>query len=189
MEPVLETSANTLREQDAARRQIRGSSLLLLGRVLSLGINFFTQVLMIRYLSTRDFGELAYGLAVVSLFRVFASVGLQDAIPRYVPIYRENREYGKMFGTILLALGAVLATGVLIVVVVWLGPLFLMSSPARETLPHLTVFSILIVIAGSSSFLVCIFVLFGRGITLGNHSGRSTGARRDAPGERFPCRP
>src|SRR6185437_15183475 len=45
-------------------------------------------------------------------------------------------------------------------------------------------FSILIVIAGSSSFLVCIFVLFGRGITLGNHSGRSTGARRDAPGER-----
>ena len=145
MEPVLETSANTLREQDAARRQIRGSSLLLLGRVLSLGINFFTQVLMIRYLSTRDFGELAYGLAVVSLFRVFASVGLQDAIPRYVPIYRENREYGKMFGTILLALGAVLATGVLIVVVVWLGPLFLMRSPARETLPHLTVFSILIV--------------------------------------------
>jgi O-antigen/teichoic acid export membrane protein len=67
---------------DAARKQIRGSSLLLLGRVLSLGINFFTQVLMIRYLSTRDFGELAYGLAVVSFFRIFASLCLQDAIPR-----------------------------------------------------------------------------------------------------------
>src|SRR5256885_10082196 len=145
MEPVLEASANTLREQDAARRQIRGSSLLLLGRVLSLGINFFTQVLMIRYLSTRDFGALAYGLAVVSFFRIFASLGLQDAIPRFVPIYRENREYGKMFGTILLAVGAVLATGVFIVVVVWIAPLFLTPSPARETLPHLTVFSILIV--------------------------------------------
>ena len=145
MGPVLETSANTLPEQNATRKQIRSSSLLLLGRVLSLGINFFTQVLMIRYLSTRDFGELAYGLAVVSLFRVFASLGLQDAIPRYVPIYRENREYGKMFGTILLAMGAVLATGVLIVFVVWIAPLFLTPSPARETLSRLTVLSILIV--------------------------------------------
>jgi len=81
---------------------------------------------MIRYLSTRDYGELAYGLAVVSLFRLFASLGLQDAIPRFVPIYRENHEYGKMFGTILLAVGAVLLTGIFIVGVVWRAPLFLM---------------------------------------------------------------
>ena len=86
---------------------------------------------MIRYLSTSDFGALAYGLAVVSFFRIFASLGLQDAIPRFVPIYRENREYGKMFGTILLVVGAVLATGVFIVVVVWIAPLFLTPSPAR----------------------------------------------------------
>src|SRR5258708_32706888 len=50
-----------------------------------------------------------------------------------------------MFGTILLAVGAVLATGVFIVFVVWIAPLFLTPSPARETLPRLTVFSILIV--------------------------------------------
>jgi len=79
-------------EQDATRKQIRGSSLLLFGRMLSLGINFFTQVLMVRYLSTRDFGVLAYGLAVVGFFRLFASLGLQDAIPRFVPIYQENRQ-------------------------------------------------------------------------------------------------
>jgi O-antigen/teichoic acid export membrane protein len=50
-------------------------------------------------------------------------LGLQDAIPRFVPIYRENREYGKMFGTILLAAGAVLATGIFIVGVIWQAPL------------------------------------------------------------------
>src|SRR5438046_1605101 len=145
MEVALETT-KTPGEQDAIRNQIRGSSLFLFGRMLSLGINFFTQVLMVRYLSTRDYGELAYGLAVVSFFRIFASLGLQDAIPRFVPIYRENREYGKMFGTIVLVVGAVLATGVFIVVVVWIAPLFLVSFPARETLPHLTVLSILIVL-------------------------------------------
>jgi len=134
MEVAVAAPVKTLSEQDATRKQIRGSSLLLFGRILSLGINFVTQVLMVRYLSTRDFGELAYGLAVVSFFRIFASLGLQDAIPRFVPIYRENREYGKMFGTILLAVGAVLATGVFIVVVVWLAPLFLMPFPTHETL-------------------------------------------------------
>jgi O-antigen/teichoic acid export membrane protein len=146
MEVVLETAAKTFSEQDATRKQIRGSSLLLFGRILSLGINFFTQVLMVRYLSTRDFGELAYGLAVASFFRIFASLGLQDAIPRFVPIYRENREYGKMYGTILLAVGAVLITGVFIVFVVWLAPLFLVPSTTHETLPRLTVLSILIVL-------------------------------------------
>src|SRR5947208_1942234 len=145
MEVALETT-KTPGEQDATRKQIRGSSLFLFGRMLSLGINFFTQVLMVRYLSTRDYGELAYGLAVVSFLRIFASLGLQDAIPRFVPIYRENREYGRMFGTILLAVGAVLVTGLLIVVVIWNAPLFLMPFITHEGLPTLAVFSILIVL-------------------------------------------
>src|SRR5438874_8978401 len=131
MEVALETT-KTPGEQDATRKQIRGSSLFLFGRMLSLGINFFTQVLMVRYLSTRDYGELAYGLAVVSFLRIFASLGLQDAIPRFVPIYRENREYGRMFGTILLAVGAVLVTGLLIVVVIWNAPLFLVRDEGHE---------------------------------------------------------
>src|SRR5690348_308369 len=59
MEAVLEGTAKTFSEQDATRKQVRGSSLFLFGRVLSLGINFFTQVLMVRYFSTRDFGVLA----------------------------------------------------------------------------------------------------------------------------------
>src|ERR1051325_1459973 len=146
MEAVLETAAKTPNEQEATRKQIRGSSLLLFGRMLSLGINFFTQVLMVRYLSTRDYGELAYGLAVVSFLRIFASLGLHDAIPRFVPIYRENCEYGKMFGTILLAVGAVLVTGLFIVVVVWHAPLFLMPLITHESLPPLAVISILIVL-------------------------------------------
>jgi len=146
MKVVLETATKTFSEQDATRKQVRGSSLFLFGRVLSVGVNFFTQVLMVRYLSTRDFGVLAYGLVVVGLFRIFATWGLQDAIPRFVPIYQENREYGKMFGTIFFAAGAVLATGLSIVVVVWQAPHALMPFMAPESLPSLAVLSILIVL-------------------------------------------
>jgi O-antigen/teichoic acid export membrane protein len=113
--------------------------------MLSLGINFFTQVLTVRYLSTNDYGELAYGLALVGFFRLFASLGLQDAIPRFVPIYRENREYGKMFGTILLAVGAVLVTGIFIVGVIWRAPSFLIPIITHEGRPSMALLSILIV--------------------------------------------
>lgn len=143
---VLEAVSETQTGQQATRSQIRGSSLFLLGRMLSLGINFFTQVMIVRYLSTKDYGELAYGLALVGFFRLFASLGLQDAIPRFVPIYRESREYGKMFGTIFLAAGMVLVTGIFIVGVIWQAPLFLVPLITHEGLPPLAVISILIVL-------------------------------------------
>jgi len=46
-------------EPDATRKQIRGSSLFLVGRFLSMGINFSAHVLMVRYLATGEYGALA----------------------------------------------------------------------------------------------------------------------------------
>ena len=58
-------------EQDATRKQIRGSSLFLAGRFLSMGINFSAHVLMVRYLATAEYGALAYALAAVAFFDEF----------------------------------------------------------------------------------------------------------------------
>jgi O-antigen/teichoic acid export membrane protein len=96
---------------DAARRQIRGSSLLLAGRMLSLAVNFATQVLIVRYLSKADFGAFAYGLSIVTLGESLAVLGLDKAISRFLPIYDEQRAYGKLFGTLLMVAGTVLSVG------------------------------------------------------------------------------
>ena len=45
--------------QQRQSRQLRGSSLLLLGRCLSLGTNFLTQVVIVRSLTTGDYGAFA----------------------------------------------------------------------------------------------------------------------------------
>jgi O-antigen/teichoic acid export membrane protein len=102
-------------KKDPTRKQIRGSSLLLVGRLISLGINFAAQVLIVRYLSTTDFGAWAYGLSIVAFCQGFAIFGLDRAITRFVPIYHEKEEYAKMFGTIILVVGSVLLIGALIV--------------------------------------------------------------------------
>ena len=96
---------------EATRRQIRGSSLLLAGRMLSLAVNFATQVLIVRYLSKSDFGAFAYGLSIVSLGESLAVLGLDKAIARFLPIYEEHGAYGKLFGALFMVFGTVLGVG------------------------------------------------------------------------------
>jgi O-antigen/teichoic acid export membrane protein len=103
----------------ATRRHIRGSSLLVVGRLMSLGINFFVQVLTVRYLAKSDYGAFAYALSIVSIGADVALLGLNRALNRFVPIYHEQRDYGTMFGTIILVMGSVVGLGVALVALVF----------------------------------------------------------------------
>ncbi len=93
------------------RRHLRGSSLLLAGRAVSILANFATQVLAVRYLSKGDYGAFAYALAVASMGAHVTLLGLNRGVNRFVPIDQERGHYGSMFGTIGLALGAVVGLG------------------------------------------------------------------------------
>ncbi|MEW6404580.1 MAG: flippase [Chloroflexota bacterium] len=115
--PIDDMMVNT--ERSATRRHIRGSSLLLVGRMVSLALNFGVQVLTVRYLSKSDYGAFAYALAVVSMGSSVSSLGLNRAIARFVPIYQEQRDYPHMFGTIILSIGTILGFGVALVLLVF----------------------------------------------------------------------
>jgi O-antigen/teichoic acid export membrane protein len=106
-------------QADETTRHIRGSSFLVLGRFLALAIHLCTQVLLVRALSKSDFGAFAYALSIIALGKSIAVFGLDKAITRFVPIYQEQQDYGKMFGTIVLMIGIVLSLGVAIVLVVY----------------------------------------------------------------------
>jgi O-antigen/teichoic acid export membrane protein len=97
-----DTEAAGSTAQETTRKQIRGSSLLLLGRFLSLGINFGIQVLIVRYLSKADYGAFAYALSIVSLGASIVTFGLDRSITRFIPIYEEDGEYDKLWGTIVM---------------------------------------------------------------------------------------
>ena len=94
-----------------ARRQLRGSSLLLLGQIFSKGANFATQILIVRYLSQSDYGAFAYALSIVALAHSFTTFGLDRAVTRFVPIYHEQQDYNRLFGTLLMVVGTILSVG------------------------------------------------------------------------------
>jgi len=113
-----EPPARNARAAAATRSFIRGSSLLLSGRALSLGVNFAVQVLIVRYLSKSDYGAFAYALGVAAMGSTVVLLGLHKAIPRFVPIYRERGEFRKMFGAVALAGMTVVGLGASLVLLV-----------------------------------------------------------------------
>jgi len=100
------------RAEATARTHIRGSSLLLVGRLISVGLNFAVQVLTVRYLAKSDYGAFAYGLGVVSIGSSVALAGMGKAIPRIVPIHLERERHARAFGSIAIALGTVAGLGI-----------------------------------------------------------------------------
>ena len=113
-DPPVEAAA-ALPMADTTKKQVRGSSLLLAGRVISLLINFVVQVMIVRYLSKADFGAFAYALSIVTLGQTVITLGLNFAITRFTPIYEERKEYDKIFGTIVMATGTILSLGLALV--------------------------------------------------------------------------
>ncbi len=100
-------------EGDFAREPIRGSSLLLLGRLMSLGVMAAVQVLLVRYLSRTDYGAWTYALSVVVLLQSVAALGLDRSVTRFLAIYRERGDVARVRGLVLLLVGSVAAVGTL----------------------------------------------------------------------------
>jgi O-antigen/teichoic acid export membrane protein len=104
---------------EATHKHLRGSSLLLGGRFISLGINFAIQILIVRYLSKADYGAWAYALSLVSLGVGVATFGLDRSITRFIPIYDEEKEYDKLWGTIAMVVGTILSISLGLILLVY----------------------------------------------------------------------
>ncbi len=104
------------------RDQVRGSSALMLGRIVALVLSMTTQVIIVRTLTKEDFGAFAYALALAAAARVLLSLGQGRLLSRFMATYEEERDYPRMFGAMLLAVGTIVVTSV-----VSIGALYLFS--------------------------------------------------------------
>lgn len=104
-----------------ARTQVRGSALLLVGRLVSMAINFVVQVLIVRHLSRTGYGSFAYALSMVALATTIVTFGLDRAVTRFIAIYDERGEHGKVLGTLVMVVTTVSVFGVLATILVIAG--------------------------------------------------------------------
>ena len=148
---------------ESSRGQIRGSSLVLAGRIVSLGLNFGVQVLIVRYLTKADYGAFAYALSVALFAHTLVLVGLDRTLARFIPIYQEDGAYDKLHGTLVFA-GAVVATLGLAVVL----SAFIIAGPVGVSVGGAEAESLLLVLIAFApleafnSLFVALFAVFDR---------------------------
>ena len=102
---------------DGTRKHLRGSSLLLAGRGLSLLLNFCVQVLTVRALIKADFGAFGWALSIVSFCGSFNLLGMGKTVGRSVSVHQQRGEARQALGVIAIALGAIVGFGVVVVLV------------------------------------------------------------------------
>jgi len=115
LRPDIASNADADSESNAKAlgSQLRGSSLLLGGRLLSKLINFGVQVAIVRMLTKDDYGAFAYGLAIALAGELVVKVGLGRGANRYVPYYAERGQRGEVVGTLALTCSVILGVGAL----------------------------------------------------------------------------
>jgi uncharacterized protein YjbI with pentapeptide repeats/O-antigen/teichoic acid export membrane protein len=146
----------------ATGHHIRGSSLLLLGKILAQVLDFGGQVLLVRYLTKADYGAFSYALSVALLAKGIAMFGLPDTISRFVPLYRERGQRRAVLGTILMAFLVVLGAGVLIAGGLAAGVSLLGFKPTNDpqALHLLVVLAFLVPIEALDGLLMNLFAAF-----------------------------
>lgn len=162
------TEASAESENRDTKKHLRGSTLLLAGRIIALVTNFAVQVLTVRYLSKSDYGAFAYVLSLASLGSSIAVFGLDKTITRFAPIYQERGDYPKLFGTIIMMVCTILSIGFFLILLVfgfrgWIGESFINDQLAFKLL-FLLVF--LLPIDALDSLMEGLFAVFARPRTI-----------------------
>jgi O-antigen/teichoic acid export membrane protein len=146
-----------------ARDQIRGSSLFLVGNVLSLAITFLPHLLLVRYLTPEAFGHLGYALSLVTVSKTYA-LGFNEAMSRFVPIYHARRENSKALGSIVVVFAiTLLISGLLIVTfAVASGPILTLLTKGREPAGLLLILMFLVPLETMNLLIMNLFACFAR---------------------------
>ncbi len=150
--------------QGELTRQVRGSSLLLVGKVISVLVNLLVQVLIVRYLTKSDYGAFAYALSLVTMASTVVTLGLDRGVSRFLALYDEEHDQRKLLGTIVLQAGVILCLG-LSAVVLAIGLQGWLRSSAIDDPVAVSILLILVLLAPIEAYdglMVNVFAVFAR---------------------------
>jgi O-antigen/teichoic acid export membrane protein len=158
------TNENTGSDSVAiVRDQIRGSSMFLIGNVLSLAITFLPHLVLARYLTTEAFGHLAYALSLVAVGKTYA-LGFNEAMSRFVPIFHAKRDPSKALGSIVVVFAvSLLISGLLLLTfAVASGPILALLTKGREPAGLLLILMFMVPLETADLLIMNLFACFAR---------------------------
>jgi O-antigen/teichoic acid export membrane protein len=142
------------------RSQVRGSTLLVVGRVVTLLLTTVTQVVVVRALTKTEFGAFSYALALAAAGRTVLSLGQGRLLSRFMAKYEEQRDYDRMFGAVVIAVGTILVTSLVGLGLILLFPGQLLSTHDPATMDVVLILILLAPLEALDQVFISIFAVF-----------------------------
>lgn len=92
--------ANNEPGDDETGAHIRGSSALMVGKLVGIVLSLAIQVMLVQALTRAEFGAFGYALSIASMAMVLVSMGTTKAVPRFLGMYDENGDDRRFVGTL-----------------------------------------------------------------------------------------
>ena len=150
------------------RAHVRGSTLLVLGQVVSLLFTTATQVVIVRALTKTEYGAFGYALAIAAAGRVLLSLGQGRLLSRFMAKYEEEGDYNRMFGSMVLAIGTILVTSTVGLIALLLLPDDVVGSAVSDpaTVKVVLILIVLAPIEALDQVFVSFFAVFSKPRTI-----------------------
>jgi O-antigen/teichoic acid export membrane protein len=134
------------------------------GRVSSIVVNLVVQGLIARGLTKAEFGQFAYALSLVTTISTFITLGIDRAVPRFVAMYDERKEWGHLAGTLLIQISTILTLGAFGIVAVlgfqsWIGDVAIGD---RQTTAVLVILVFLAPVQALDQVAVALFAVYAK---------------------------
>ena len=121
---LLSGALGKLRGEDSEGTLLRGAGGLFLLNMLGLCLSFVSNIVLVRTMTNESYGTYALVLSYLQIFILFAVVGLDTAVVRYIPTYLPKTDLGRLRGILQYGLSHIVISSSLIAVltggVVWL---------------------------------------------------------------------
>ncbi len=99
----------------------KGSGIVIAGTVIGYSLNYLFRMLSGRYLGPQGLGILAIGVSVMAVFANLSMIGFDEGIARFIPYYKQKKDYPGLRGILPFAVSTVLTVGVIISILVFYG--------------------------------------------------------------------
>ncbi|RXA17620.1 flippase [Methanosarcina sp. MSH10X1] len=102
---------------DSVNRIVAGSGIILAGTFIGMLLDIITKKVLTSHLTPADFGTYSLALTVISITGAFATLGLNEGVPRYIAFFRGRHEEQKVHELIISAMLMGLLAGLLAILV------------------------------------------------------------------------
>ena len=102
---------------DSVNRIVVGSGVILAGTFIGMLLDIITKKVLTAHLTPADFGTYSIALTVISITGAFATLGLNEGVPRYIAFFRGRHEEQKVHELIISAMIMGLIAGLLAILV------------------------------------------------------------------------